>query len=174
MKIPKEVRYWCMLSVLLFLVYEADRLTSAEISVGPLYFFVVAYGAWYLGRLGGSIASIACVILWMVVDVRSGNRYTQDWIIWELVLTRFFTYLAETYFVTLYLATLEAHRRRLAMLEQVLAVCPGCGRIGPQEGGWRHAEELHLVNRDRYKFCPACTATQKTHAAANPPRSELA
>lgn len=174
MKMRKEIRYHCVLVALLFIVVAADWLTSAEVSVGPLYLFVVAYGAWNLGKLAGFITSAVCAGLWMILEVKSGHQYSQTWIIWENAGTRLLTYAAETYFVALYRVTLEAHRRRLAMLEQVLAVCPGCGRIGPQEGGWRRAEELHKVNGDRYKLCPICTSVPHPNAAANSARAEHA
>ena len=77
------------------------------------------------------------------------------------------TDLALTFGVALYRKTLEAHRRRLTMLEQVLAVCPGCGRIGPQGDGWQRVEDLHMNKRDRYQLCPICTSKEKTNAAAH-------
>lgn len=150
-----------------------DWATTAEVSVGPLYLFVVAYAAWNLGKLGGVVAAIVCAGGWMLLETKTGLRFSRGWVIWTNGGTRFSTYLVETYFVTQYRQMLEAHRRRLASLETVMAVCPRCGRIGPQGGEWLHVEELHKVNHERYKLCPICTATS-SHAAANPARSQLA
>jgi len=174
MKIPKVIRYYCVLVVLLCLVFVADWLTTAEVSVGPLYIFTIAYGAWQLGKTGGMIASFAAITMWMIIDIGSGHHYSQAWMIWEQGGVRLITYALITFGIALYRKTLEAHRRRLAMLEQVLAVCPGCGRIGPQEGGWQRAEDLNTINRDRYKFCPTCTLTYTPDAAAHSSRAEHA
>lgn len=172
MKIPQTIRYYCLLAVILLFVGFIDWLTTAEVSVGPLYLFAVGYGAWYLGKTNGLIAGVICTAMWFIIDRGSGHRYTQNWIVWEQAGVRMFTYAMLTIFIALYRKTLEAHRQRLAMLEQVLAVCPGCGRIGPQEGGWQRAEDLHKLNRERYKFCPTCISTQKADGLAHPPRAE--
>ena len=159
---------------MLYLVFLADWMTTAEVSVGPLYLFTVGYGAWHLGKTGGTIASFLCVALWMVVDWGQGHRFEHSWIFWEQAGVRLVTDLTLTFCVALYRKTLEAHRRRLAMLEQVLAVCPGCGRIGPQDGGWQRVEDLNKNKRDRYQLCPICTSTKKTDGPAHPARTELA
>lgn len=169
----KKIRRYCVLTGLLLLLYVADALTTSEVNVGPLYLFVVAYGAWNLGKTGGLLTSLVCVGLWATQDIVSGHRYSQPWIIWEQAGVRLTTYFAETFFFSLYRATLEAHRRRLAVMERVLAVCPSCGRIGPQESGWRLAEELRSANGDRYKLCPVCASTHANHAAAHPSRPEV-
>ncbi len=157
-----------MLATLLVLVAWADWITTAEVSVGPLYLFTIAYGAWNLGKRGGTAASLVAIASWMLLDANSGHRYSQSWMIWEQAGVRLITYTAVTFGIALYRKTLEAHRQRLAMMEQVLAVCPGCGRIGPQEGGWQRAEDLNTRNHDRYKLCPVCISTQKADAPAHP------
>ncbi len=153
---------------MLALVAWADWITTAEVSVGPLYLFTIAYGSWNLGKRGGALASFAAIVLWATLDIKSGHRYSQSWILWEQIGVRLVVYIAVTFGIALYRKTLEAHRQRLAMLEQVLAVCPGCGRIGPQEAGWQRAEDLHIHNRDRYQFCPICISTKKADAPSHP------
>ena len=174
MRNSKMIRYYCVLTVLLFLVTVADWLTTAEVSVGPLYILTIGYGAWNLGKTGGMVAAFVSISTWMFLDQNSGHHYSQWWMIWEQGAVRLITYTLITFGIALYRKTLEAHRRRLAMLEQVLAVCPGCGRIGPQEGGWQRAEDLNTINRDRYKFCPTCTSTNNTDVLAHSARAEHA
>ena len=53
---------------------------------------------------------------------------------------RLIFYLAITFGIPIYRKTLEGHRQRLAMLEPVLAVCPGSSQIGPQGAGSQRAE----------------------------------
>ena len=66
--------------------------------------------------------------------------------------------MTDSYAVSLYKKTLEAHRRRLAMLERLLSVCPGCGAIGVNVGGWRKASEFHQENPEQFTLCPTCAA----------------
>ncbi len=174
MKTPKVIRHYCILAVMLLLVSIADWLTTAEVSVGPLYILTIGYGSWNLGKSGGMIAAFVSISTWMFLDQQSGHHYSQWWMIWEQGGVRLITYTLITFGIALYRKTLEAHRRRLAMLEQVLAVCPGCGRIGPQEGGWQRAEDLNKINRDRYTFCPTCISTQNADALAHSTRTKHA
>ncbi len=159
---------------MLYLVFLADWYTTAEVSVGPLYLFTVAYAAWHLEKVGGTIASLLCTAIWVVVDWGQGHHFSQAWILWEQAGVRLCTYLTLIFFTALYRKTLEAHRRRLALLEQVLAVCPGCGRIGPQEHGWQRAEDLNKANRDLYQLCPVCTSTKQPNGPAHPARHQHA
>jgi hypothetical protein len=153
---------------MLSLVAWADWVTTIEVSVGPLYLLTIAYGTWNLGKLGGTLAAFVSLAIWAGLEVNSGHHYSQHWMLWEQAGVRFITYTAVIFGIALYRKTLEAHRQRLAMLEQVLAVCPGCGRIGPQEAGWQRAEDLSTRNHDHYKLCPICISTQKADAPAHP------
>lgn len=171
MKSAHPFRSWCVLIILACAACTLDWVTSAEVSVSPVYFFVVAYGAWNLGRPGGFSAAVACAFAWIFVESRNPARYSHEWAIWANALTRLFTFAVFGYFVAHYRRMLEAHRRRLAALEKVMAVCPKCGRIGPQEGGWLRVEELHKVNHGHYKLCPTCASVAPAHGTSNTARS---
>lgn len=163
-----------MLTIMLIMVFIIDWITGAEVSVGPLYLFAVAYGAWHLGKTTGVIASFIAAMIWVAADWFSGHRFQHHWALWEQAGSRLITFLMLSYFASLYRFTLDAHRRRLASLEQVLAVCPSCGRIGPHEGDWQRAEDLNKEKRDRYQLCPTCTANKNRYGSTNPARNQLA
>jgi hypothetical protein len=56
------------------------------------------------------------------------------------------------------------------MLERLLSVCPGCGAIGVNEGGWKKASEFHDSGTSLYTLCPTCAAAHQANAPANSSR----
>jgi len=164
------MRRYLNVAILLGAVFVFDWVTSYEVSVGPLYLLVVAYACWRLGLTGGLVTAFACPILWAWADYGTGHRFSHIWILVENVGVRFFTYFLVVAGVFLYKKTLEAHRRRLAMLERLLSVCPGCGAIGVSDAGWRQASEFHRAPSPMYNLCPTCAASHQTDVPSNPTR----
>ena len=165
MKIPASIRRYLSLVLLLAGVFTFDLLTSYEVSVGPLYLLIVAYSRWQLGLRAGLATAVICPILWAVADYGAGHRFSHNWILFENAGVRVLTYTLIVGAISVYKRTLEAHRRRLSMLERLLSVCPGCGAIGVTEGGWKKASEFHLNSSPAYILCPTCAAVHQTYAA---------
>jgi hypothetical protein len=170
MKGPESIRGYLTLASILSAVFAFDWLTSYEVSVGPMYLLVVGYSRWQLGLRAGVVTAIICPILWAWADYGAGHRFSHNWILVENAAVRLCTYSLTVAAVSLYKRTLEAHRRRLAMLERLLSVCPGCGAIGVNEGGWRKASEFHDAASSVYTLCPTCAAAHQSNALADTSR----
>jgi hypothetical protein len=163
---PPNAKKYLSLGIMLATVFSLDWVTK-EVSVGPLYLLSVAYARWQLG-LGTGIAAAVCTpLLWAWADYGTGHRFSHPWILAENVLVRMFTFALIVAAISLYKRTLEAHRRRLAMLERLLSVCPGCGAIAVNESGWRKPSEFHEDTAQVYTLCPTCAAAHPTHVAEN-------
>lgn len=171
MKVPDSIRGYLSLAVILGGVFAFDWFTSYEVSVGPMYLLVVGYSRWQLGLRAGIATATICPVLWAWADYGTGHRFSHNWILFENAGVRMCTYFLVVAAVSLYKRTLEAHRRRLAMLEQLLSVCPGCGAIGVNEGGWRKASEFHDSSSSLYTLCPTCAAAHQANAPANSSRT---
>jgi hypothetical protein len=170
MSIPAWVRRYLSLALLLVSVFLFDWFTSYEVSVGPLYLLIVAYSRWQLGLRAGLVTAVICPALWAWADYGTGHRFSHNWILFENVGVRLCTYTLIVGAISVYKRTLEAHRRRLAMLERLLSVCPGCGAIGVNEGGWKKASDFHQSSSQIYTLCPTCAAVHQTYVAADPSR----
>jgi len=163
------MRRYLSLVIMLGAVFAIDWYTY-ELSVGPLYLLIVVYARWQLGLRTGLITAFICPALWAWADYGTGHRFSHIWILLENAGVRVFTYCMIVAAVSLYKKTLEAHRRRLAMLERLLSVCPGCGAIGVNVGGWRKASEFHRDAVQVYTLCPTCAAAHQSDAATDPSR----
>jgi hypothetical protein len=170
MRIPAPIRRYFSLVFLTGAVFAFDWFTSYEVSVGPLYLLIVAYSRWQLGLRAGLTMAVVCPMLWAWADYGTGHRFSHNWILFENAGVRMCTYSLIVGAISVYKRTLEAHRRRLAMLERLLSVCPGCGAIGVNEGGWKKASDFHLNSAQLYTLCPTCAAVHQTYVAADPPR----
>ncbi len=167
-KAPDSMRRYLSLVIMLGVAFGIDWYTY-ELSVGPLYLLIVVYARWQLGLRPGLITALICPILWAWADYGTGHRFSHNWILFENTGVRMFTYCMIVAAVSVYKKTLEAHRRRLAMLERLLSVCPGCGAIGVNEGGWRKASDFHRDVAQVYTLCPTCAAAHQADAATNSP-----
>jgi hypothetical protein len=170
LKVPESMRRYLSLIFMLGAVFGIDWYTY-ELSVGPLYLLLVVYARWQLGLRAGLLTAVACPILWAVADYGTGHRFAHTWILLENAGVRMFTYCLIVGAVSIYKKTLEAHRRRLAMLERLLSVCPGCGAIGVNEGGWRKASEFHNELAQVYTLCPTCSAVHQPDVAPDTSRT---
>lgn len=171
MKIPESIRRYIWLILVTVGTFAFDWYTSYEVSVGPVYLLIVGYARWQLGLRTGIVMAFICPILWAWADYGTGHRYSQNWILYENAGVRVVTHLLIVAAVSLYKKTLEAHRRRLAMLERLLSVCPGCGAIGVNEGGWRKASEFHRDPPQLYTLCPNCAAAHQTDVPSDTPHA---
>jgi hypothetical protein len=170
-KSPSFLRHFVQIALFLGAIFVFDCLTSYEVNIGPLYIVLAGYAAWQLGFSWGIFFSFLCMSLWALGDYLNGHRFSQMWLLYENAAIRFFTYAMAVSAVFIYKRTLEAHRRRLAMLERLLSVCPGCGCITVNQSGWRKASEFHQQPKQLYSLCPTCAATHKSDAPTDTPRA---
>lgn len=165
------MRHLVRICLLLTGIFIFDCITTYEVNIGPLYIVLVGYATWQLGVVTGGVFALLCTTLWALGDYFTGHRFSQMWLLYENAGIRLFTYSMVTGAVFIYKRTLEAHRRRLAMLERLLSVCPGCGCITVNEGGWRKASEFHQKPKQLYTLCPTCASTHKSDAPADTARA---
>lgn len=158
------------MSCLLAGVCAFDWFTPYEVSVGPLYLLVASYAAWQLGLAGGLSFAFIGAVLWAVGDYFTGHRFSHQWLLYEHCVLRWFTSSLAATAICTYKRTLEAHRRRLAMMERLLSVCPGCGCITVNQAGWRKASEFHQKPKPHHALCPVCAATHKPDATPDTAR----
>jgi hypothetical protein len=163
MKLPSILKRYASLAAMLVCVFLIDWFTY-ELSVGPLYLLTIVYARWQLGLRAGLATAVVCPLLWAVADYGTGHRFAHLWILYENAGVRMFTYCMIVAAVSVYKRSLEAHRRRLAMLERLLSVCPGCGAIAVNETGWRKPSEFHDEKTQVYTLCPTCAAAHQTDA----------
>ncbi|HEY1791497.1 MAG TPA: hypothetical protein VGG34_01150 [Opitutaceae bacterium] len=163
------LRKFSTLVLLLVAVFAVDWYTD-QLNVGPLYLLLVVYARWQMGLGTGIATAFACPFLWAWADYGTGHRFSHEWILYENIVVRIFTYSLIVAGVSIYKRSLEAHRRRLAMLERLLSVCPGCGAIGVTESGWRKPAEFHAETTHVYTLCPTCAAAHPIDVPQNPPR----
>lgn len=64
-----------------FLVGFIDYTTGYEISLFIFYAFPIALGAWFIGRNFGLFLSVLAIAVWFYADIKSGHRYSEDWIL---------------------------------------------------------------------------------------------
>lgn len=159
------------ISLLLAAIFTFDCITSYEVNIGPLYIVLAGYAAWQMGFAWGIVFAFLCMTLWALGDYFTGHRFSHMWLFYENAGIRLFTYTMAVSAVFIYKRTLEAHRRRLAMLERLLSVCPGCGCITVNEAGWRRASEFHQQPKQLYSLCPTCAATHKSDATEDSSRA---
>jgi len=165
------IRHFIQVSLLLAAIFIFDCVTTYEVNIGPLYIVLVGYATWQLGFASGIFFAVLCMTLWALGDYSTGHRFSHVWLLYENAGIRLFTYSMAVTAVFIYKRTLEAHRRRLAMLERLLSVCPGCGCITVNEAGWRKASEFHQKPKQLYTLCPTCAATHKTDVPADTARA---
>lgn len=171
MKLTEPVRKYLFLILATVAVFLFDWLTPIEVSVGPVYLLLVGYTRWQMGLRTSVVMAFLCPLLWALADWSDGHHFAHDWILAENIGVRMVTHLLVVAAVSLYKKTLEAHRRRLAMLERLLSVCPGCGAIGVNEGGWRKASEFHEGTQELYTLCPTCAAAHQPDASQDTARA---
>ncbi|HLX11666.1 MAG TPA: PAS domain S-box protein [Bacteroidota bacterium] len=53
-----------------------DYITTPQVTFSVFYFVFVAFTTWYTGRAGGFTVSACASIIWIIVDIKSGERYS--------------------------------------------------------------------------------------------------
>jgi ribosomal protein S27AE len=149
---------------LLAVVTWVDYATGYEISVFFLYVFPLAWTAWFLGLSSGLWLSLLVTLAHLWTDWARGLHYSHDWIAWERGLANFVL----CAFIVLSIHTLrrgrKTDRERIRQLEELLQICPNCGRINHADDQW---VDLKTCLRERpttqpeRRLCPACAAARE-------------
>jgi len=66
---------------LVFLVGFTDYKTGYEISFFIFYALPISISAWFVSRNFGVFISLLAISVWFYADIKSGHRYSEDWIL---------------------------------------------------------------------------------------------
>lgn len=134
-----------------------DYVSGYEISIGPVYIFLVAYTSWQFNRpAAGVAAAFVATFCHSLADFLDGLQYSHEWIRYENAATWLVVLLATAYALTSYRRTLEVHRSRLESMRRMLPVCHSCGSVRGPDGRWRTFEQLSNDPFPVVSECPDC------------------
>lgn len=80
---------WAAILLSMLGVGAINYLTGFEISVAVFYVFPVAMAGWMLGSTPGLLVAFASAAIWQTANLLSGQQFSQPWIPFWNVLTRF-------------------------------------------------------------------------------------
>jgi K+-sensing histidine kinase KdpD len=154
---------------LLFLVGWLDYLTGTELHFSPFYFIPVAVVAWSMGRRAAIAMSVACGIMWHVMDAVSGYVYNSPSIAYWNACILFFSFLVIAFTVSKIRQDLDRQRKlnhelesalgKVQRLEGLLPICAGCKCIRNDKGYWQEIEGYLTEHSDAHfshGICPEC------------------
>ena len=150
------------IGLLLVAAFLVDWLTGYEVSIFPLYLVSLFAATWRFGRWAGISTATLVAIGIATVEKLGGRPYSVEWLRYEHLASRLVVLLALVWIVDNYRRTLEANRQRLAALEKLLTICPGCGQIAGSDGRWYSAKDYQAMReRESYCICPRCEAARR-------------
>ena len=141
-----------------------DYATGYEISVFFLYIAPLAWAAWFLGRAGGLWFSLLVTLAHLWTDAARGLHYSHEWIFWERGVANFVLCAFIAFSIHTFRIGRKIDRERIRKLEELLQVCPGCGRINHSEGQWKDLETClheHPTTQPERRLCPDCAAARE-------------
>ena len=142
--------------ILLAAVGAFDYLTGYEISSYPVYLLPIFLTFFYFGKIGGYVACVVAIVMWTTIDIADGHKFSHEIVRYWAAFSRLAIYMMFVYGLSVYVKTVEIHRRRLEGLRQLISMCHGCGRIFWKDGTWKTLEEaLELANAE-IPECPNC------------------
>jgi hypothetical protein len=134
-----------------------DFKLGTEISIRPVYFFLVSYVAWQFNTMAAGLgAAVVATVCRTLADYENGLHYSADWIRFETAFEWLLIFAATAYGLTAYRRTLEVHRSRLQSMRKMLPVCHGCGSIRGPDGRWRAFDELSRTPFPEVTECRDC------------------
>jgi len=161
---PRKTTSWTIALALLAAVTWTDYATGYEVSVFFLYVLPLAWAGWFLGRFGGLWLSLLVTLAHRWVDSTRGLHYSHEWITWERGLANFLLCAFIAFSIHMFRRGRKIDRDRIRRLEELLQVCPGCGRINYTDSRW---QDLETCLRERSptqperRLCPACAAARE-------------
>jgi hypothetical protein len=161
---PRKTASWITALALLAVVTWVDYVTGCEISVFFLYILPLAWASWFLGRSGGLTLSVLVTLAHVGTDSMSGLHYSHEWILWERGVANFVLCAFIAFSIHTFRIGRKIDRERIRKLEELLQVCPGCGRINHSDGQWKDLETcLHErpTTQPEHRLCPACAAARE-------------
>ena len=143
-------------------IFWVDQVTGDEVSVFPFYFLPLISATWSFGRTGGLVMGLLIVVGLTGIDLSTSRPYSHEWIRYENAGSRLIVLLVIVGLVAAYRRSLDAHRERLAALEKLLTICPGCGQIAGSDGPWYAASNYDAMReKEAYCVCPQCEAARR-------------
>jgi glucose-6-phosphate-specific signal transduction histidine kinase len=157
------------IAALLLLVGWLDLVTGYELQFFAFYFLPVALAAWHLGRAAGLVASVACTIIWLIADVRSGHIYLHPSHLYWNAAIRLSSFVVIALSMSTLRVTLCRERTLRAevqkalgevrLLRGLLPICSSCKRIRNEQGTWEQLEAYVRARTDAdftHGLCPEC------------------
>lgn len=136
-----------------------DYLTSYEVSVAVLYYFPIAYAAWFLGWGWSFCFGLLCAATLTWADIYSGHKYSKEWMIWEVTGIRVIGFSFVAFSFNFFKRTLDREREKVRRLEGLMTFCNCCNQVQDEHGNWSDLRTLVLENstmQTRLKVCPSC------------------
>ncbi len=139
-----------------------DYRSGYDISLFPLYAFLIGWVAWSVNFGWGLALTLFAAAVWFAADRASGHHYSHEWIRWERAGVHVLTFGFIAYSFAFFSRTIASGNRKLAQLEGALPICTGCKRIQAEDGSWFPLEvyiRRHSEARPEPCLCPDCVGT---------------
>jgi hypothetical protein len=140
-----------------------DYASGYEVSVYALYAFPVAWIAWKVNMLWGTVFSALATGEWLWADFADGHRYAHAWIPWERAAMNFAVFVFIAFSFYQFKRNLANKSRKVKQLEGILPVCIACNRISDAEGKWTDLETYlreHSNAQAESRLCPDCAGAR--------------
>jgi hypothetical protein len=150
-------------------VASVDWLTGFEVGFFVFYFVPIVYVAWFSGTVRGLLFALVAAVVWMAVDVLSGNDHLASLILFWNTLIRLISFLLMAWGAGQIRVLIDRERLlskelqvtldQVRELRGLLPICASCKKIRNDTGYWEHIEEYiraHSRAEFSHGICPAC------------------
>lgn len=148
---------------LLPIVGQFDSWTGYEVSIFPLYAFLVAWVSWRVDLGWGLVLGLMATAVWIAADRASGHHYSAEWIRWERAGVHVITFGFVAYSFAAFRRNLEREERKVRQLQGILPICIACSRISAADGSWNELDAYlrdHSQAQPQPGLCPDCLGTR--------------
>jgi hypothetical protein len=149
-----------MAATMLVAIGWLDYVTSYEVSVAILYYFPIAFAAWYLGWSWSFCFGLLCTATLTWAEQASGLQYSRAWMMWEVAGVRSLGFAFIAFSFNFFKKTLDREREKFRRLEAMFIFCNCCGRVRDERDNWTDMQVLlreDPVYRSRLRICPECS-----------------
>lgn len=137
-----------------------DFLTGYEVSSYPVYLLPIFLAFFNFGKVGGYLACVIAIGLWTVIDIANHHLFSHEFLRYWNAGSRLMVYMLFVYGLSIYVKTVDVHRRRLEDMRRLIPICHGCGKIRWVDGTWKTPREVLREAGGRPPECPSCAKGQ--------------
>ena len=144
----------------LILVGWLDYVTTYEISVSILYYFPIAYAAWFLGGGWSFGFGFLCAATITWAEIAGGRTFSKEWMVMEVASMRLLGFGFVAFSFNYFKRTIDREKDKLRRLEGSIAFCNCCARVRDVDGNWTDLKTVIQSNpilRGALKVCPECS-----------------